>query len=144
MTEIATKIRIGAAACAIGAVAAFTPASTAQADTAVPIPTTGLGSSICNPVGSLDCSPFASNALGISASPGSILQSDFLWVGGHIPNPPADRVTFFTFQPLALLPGFLRPFFGWFEAINFEVCVGGLSVKIGLYGSVSGSIASSC
>jgi hypothetical protein len=45
--------------------------------------------------------------------------------------------TIFSFTPLLLLPPFIRPLFGWFNLINIGVCVAGLGVSIGPYGTIS-------
>ena len=151
MATIAKKFHTGAAALVIAAAAIFTPATVAQAEPAAPLPTTGLGSSItCEPAGSPGCpttgSPFAASSSSISAllpSGSTIFQNPLWWFGTPNPTPPT-QTTVFQFYPLALIPGFLRPLFGWFEAINFEACIGGLTLRIGPYGTVSGSYSRGC
>jgi hypothetical protein len=140
MTGIAKKIQIGVAACAIAAAAAFAPAGVAQADPAVPVPQvvgSALGSALlpeCE-AGEPDCDAIAG---------GTLFQNRFVWFGIPNPNPP-DRQTVFTFTPIALIPGFLRPLWGFFtQNLNFEACVLGVSVQIGPYGSVTGSIGRGC
>ena len=157
--EIATKVKIGTAACAIAAATVLTPATVAQADPAVPVPTVGLGSaaniSDC-PAGAPDCDgPQADGLLPTTPSigattiaadngPRSIIQNRFIWIGPANPNPP-PRSDIFVFTPLTLVPGFLKPLWGFFtQHLNFEVCIGGLSARVGPYGSVSASLGSSC
>jgi hypothetical protein len=170
MATIATKFQTGAAACVIATAAILTPA-VAQAEPAAPLPSTGLGSTVlsptCNPVGSPGCpassspaasSPSASGSSAASIAPfaaasspsiallspsGTILQNRLWWFGTPNPTPPT-QTTVFQFYPLALIPGFLQPLFGWFGSINFEACIGGLTLRIGPYGTVSGSYSRGC
>jgi hypothetical protein len=153
MSGIATKVKIGTAASAIALAAVFTPAGVAQADPVAPLPQAGLGSAAlvedC-PVGGSDCdSPpdlrFAPNfSASLVGPPPNIIQNNLWWFGPANPNP-GPRTTIFAFTPLSFIPGFLRPLYGWFtQNLNFEACVAGVSVKVGPYGSVSGSIGSHC
>jgi hypothetical protein len=161
MATIATKFRTSAAACVIATAAILTPA-VAQAE---PAAAAGLGSTAslptCTPVGSPGCptssSPSASGSSSTTLAPfaaaapsmtllspsGTILQNRLWWFGTPNPTPPT-QTTVFTFYPLALIPGFLQPLFGWFGAINFEACIGGLTLRIGPYGTVSGSYSRGC
>jgi hypothetical protein len=128
MVNIATKVRIGTAACAIAAAATLVPLPTAQAAPAVP--------AAAAPV---------TQVLGAGAilGPANLAETNWWWFGTPNPNPP-PRTTFLTVQPLLLLPGFIRPFFGWFAALNFEICFAGLSKRIGPYGVFSESIGKGC
>lgn len=166
MATIATKFRTSAAACVIATAAILTPA-VAQAEPAAAV---GLGSTAsaptCTPVGSPGCPnsnspsssfPSASGASSTTLAPfaaaapsmtllspsGTILQNRLWWFGTPNPTPPT-QTTVFQFYPLALIPGFLQPLFGWFGAINFEACIGGLTLRIGPYGTVSGSYSRGC
>jgi hypothetical protein len=157
MNAIATKVQIGTAACAIAAAAALTPVVVAQAAPAVPAPqalggAAGLGSAVISPecaeVDSLNCAslPAANSSPGISASSsgsGTLFQNRLIWFGTPNPNPPA-LTPVFSFQPLNLLPGFIRPVFSWFADINYEACIGGLTLHIGPYGTVSGGYSRGC
>jgi hypothetical protein len=75
--------------------------------------------------------------------PSSIFQNPLWWFGPANPNPPT-QTTVFEFFPLAMVPGFLQPLFGWFKNINFEFCIGGLTLQVGPYGSVSGKYSRGC
>jgi hypothetical protein len=148
MTAIGTRIQTGTAACVIAAAAILTPAAVANAEPAAPIPMAGLGTSVCDPSEAADCTtavaPFASNASSLFIGPPpNILQNSFWWFGTPNPNPPTQTPVF-TFHPLNLIPAFLRPLFGWFATINFEACIGGLTLRIGPYGTVSGSYSRGC
>ncbi|WP_029116598.1 hypothetical protein [Mycobacterium sp. URHB0044] len=149
MTAFRKRIQTGTAACAIAAAAVLTPSVVANAEPAAPIPMAGLGSSVCvDPTDPAVCttavSPFASSAASlVLGPPPNILQNGLWWFGTPNPTPPT-QTTVFTFYPLALVPGFLQPFFGWFKAINFELCIGGLTLQIGPYGTVSGSYSRGC
>lgn len=144
MNAIVQRIQVGIATCAIATAAVLTPTGVAKADPAPPMPLAGLGSSLsdCDEVDTLSCVL----APGISANfagPHSILQNSLWWFGTPNPNPPT-RTTVFQFYPLALIPGFLKPFFGWFSAVNLEFCIAGLTLRIGPYGAVSGSYGRGC
>jgi len=148
MTAIARKIQIATAASAIAAAAVLTPVGVAQADTVAPVPSAiGAAATLDDcPAGESDCTAlrFAPNFSASSVGPSSIFQNEFWWFGPANPNPPPSE-TFFTFNPLPLIPGFFQPLWGFFtQNLNFEVCVAGLSVKVGPYGTVSGSVGSSC
>jgi hypothetical protein len=73
----------------------------------------------------------------------TILQNPLWWFGPPNPTPP-PQTPVFTFQPLNLIPGFLRPLFSWFSDINYEVCVAGLTLQIGPYGTISGGYSRGC
>ena len=148
MTAFA-RIQTGTAACVIAAAAVLTPTAVAHAGPAAPLPVAvGQGVVLCDPseVGcEADVSQFAITPGGNSIVTGNhpILQNPLWWFGTPNPNPPT-QTTVFTFYPLALLPGFIRPFFGWFNDINFEACVGGLTLHVGPYGTVTGSYGRGC
>jgi hypothetical protein len=151
MTAIATKVRLGTAACAIAAAAALTPAGVAQADPAAPAPlvsqgslggSAGAGAALISPdcvaVGGPDCTnaPTTFASPGASASgPGTIFQNRFYWFGASNPTPPPG-VTLFE---LRILPNS-----SWFANLDFEACVLGATLKLGPYGTVSGSFTRGC
>lgn len=147
MTAIAKSVQIGIAACVIAVAAVLTPAAVSQADPAAPVPQVVGGSAgrvdispECGVVGLPDCVAPAAASPGVGAN--SILQNNLWWIGASNPNAP-PRTTVWTFQPLNLLPQGLRdnPLFGWFNNVDFEVCLVGVSIKIGPYGTVTGSYA---
>ena len=145
------RIRTGAAACVIAAAAIITPAAVANAEPAAPMPTTGIGAAavpdcVLDPATACppSLSPFALSGPSLSLlSPSSIFQNPLWWFGTPNPTPPT-QTTVFQFYPLALIPGFLQPLFGWFGNVNFEFCVAGLTLQIGPYGTVSGSYSRGC
>lgn len=151
------RIRTGTAACVIAAAAIFTPAAVANAEPAAPIPTTGIGAAavpdcVLDPATACppSLSPFASSLPSASSLssissliPSSIFQNPLWWFGTPNPTPPTQTPVF-QFYPLALIPGFLQPLFGWFGNINFEFCIAGLTLQIGPYGTVSGSYSRGC
>jgi hypothetical protein len=149
MTAIAKKIQIGTAACAIAAAAAFTPAGVAQADPVMPVPTALGASAECELAGGPGCETEtaeigAASLAPFIGSPPNILQNDFWWFGPANPTPPPSETVFF-FNPLPLIPGFFQPLWGFFtQNLDFEVCAFGVSVKVGPYGTVTGSVGSSC
>ena len=146
MVNIATKVRIGIASGVI-ATAAVLPAAPAQAEPAAPATTGTLGSSAAGaaPIWlETGRDGVASSPVGavsrIAAAPAA---PSYFYLGAANSNP-AERTTILSFNPLGLLPGFVRPFFGWFAALNLEACVAGLSAKVGPYGTVSVSLGRSC
>lgn len=157
MSALARKINIGVATCAMAAAATLTPATVAQAQPApAPIGVVGgqlgqLSDTDCVTVSGAPCATaFVAAAAGPSATstPGSIVrsifQNDLWWVGKANPNPPA-RSNILTFTPISMVPGFLKPLYGWFtQNLNFEVCLLGGSVKIGPYGTTTVSVGRGC
>jgi len=149
MTAIATRIRIATAACAIAGAAILTPAAVANAKPGAPIPMVGIGSTVCDPSDSGDCatiSPFASSSASLIpiGAPPNIFQNGLWWFGTPNPTPPT-QTTVFTFYPLALIPSFLRPLYSWFtQNLNFEACVLGVTLRVGPYGTATGSYGSGC
>lgn len=149
MTGIARKLQIGTAATAIALASVLTSTGVAQAGPAAPVPQAGIGNSVeCDPADTTCVEPTLAFAPNFSASligpPPNILQNDIWWFGPANTNPPA-RATVFTFEPLALIPGFLRPLYGFFtQNLNFELCFAGFSVQVGPYGSVSGTVGRHC
>ncbi|MDZ7885532.1 MAG: hypothetical protein U5N53_22735 [Mycobacterium sp.] len=152
MSVIARKINIGLAAGAMAAAATLTPITVAQADTTTfAVSTVGsqIGAAQCVPTDTVSCAPLAAaNLQGASATPGQIIQSifqnDLWWIGRANPNPPPQS-NILVFTPISLVPGFLKPVYGWFtQNLNFEVCLLGGSVKIGPYGTTTVSVGRGC
>lgn len=126
-----TKLRVGAAACALAAATTLTPAAVAHAKPD-PVPVSPLTDEFWQP----------------SLGPVELSQETPWWWVGNSPNPNASSnalaplaqtgETIFEFTPLALVPGFLKPVAGWFLNLipQFSVCFAGLGVKVGPYGSV--------
>ena len=152
MSAIARKINIGLAAGAMAAAATLTPITVAQADTtSFAVSTVGsqIGAAQCVPSEAAPCVPMAAaNFQSASATPGSIIQSifqnDLWWIGRANPTPP-PRADVLVFTPISLIPGFLKPVYGWFtQNLNFEICVLGGSVKVGPYGTTTVSVGRGC
>ena len=83
----------------------------------------------------------AANALG----PNPLFQNPLWWFGTPNPNPPPPVGTPRTFEPLASLPGWSLPYYGWYRDLNFEACVLGLSntitPSVGPYGTSTSTIS---
>jgi hypothetical protein len=151
-----TKFNAGAAALAITAAAVLTPPVVANAEPAVQThfaQALGSAAAVDDELWFQENGPSASTsaaaatpAAGVTSAPSfnSIFQNRLIWIGPSNPNPPAGTTTVFEFRPLALVPGFLRPLYRWFtQRLDFQLCVAGASVKVGPYGTVSGSVSSS-
>ena len=173
MTGVVTKLKIGTAVVAGIAVAGLTPVI-AQAE---PDDTPGTGSaSVGTSAGkaptrsgrsnkpkaaapssnlspSTDPAPSTDPSADATASAtGSnpLIQNPLIWVGQPNPAPPPGT-TIYEFEPLADLPEFSRPMFGWMKDFEFEACVLGLSSVsrgqnvVGPYGtSTTGFSSSGC
>ena len=160
MSTLVNKFRLSTAACAVAAAATLTPAVIANADTAAPLSplstsplSDALGGSALGSVNlwwlGNHSNSAANSVVSSSAVPNQgplyqIFHNKLVWVGTPNPAPPADTRPLFEVQPLNLLPGFLRPFLGWFESLNAQACVAGFSVKIGPYGTVSATVGRHC
>jgi hypothetical protein len=131
MSAVAThvkKIQMSAAACTIAAAAVLTPAAVAAAKP--------------------DLIPTAPVTHMLATGPVQFAQDVPWWWVGDAPNPhvslafgplPLPGTTILSFQPLSLIPGFLKPLAGWFLGFipPVSVCVAGLGVEVGAYGTVS-------
>lgn len=80
------------------------------------------------------------NALG----PNPLFQNPLWWFGTPNPAPP-PTVYSRNFDALASLPGWAQGYYGWYEDLNFEACVLGLSSTIspnvGPYGNSTSAIS---
>ena len=76
--------------------------------------------------------------------PGPVFQNQLWWIGTPNPNPPPPAYTR-TFEPLANLPGFSQPFYGWYRNLNFQACVLGfghtITTSVGPYGTATNSVS---
>lgn len=79
-----------------------------------------------------------------------LIQNPLIWIGAPNPAPPPGTVIR-SFQPLAEVPEWARPMYGWMENFEFEACVLGLSAVnkgqnvVGPYGtSTTGFSSSGC
>jgi hypothetical protein len=82
----------------------------------------------------------AANALG----PNPLFQNPLWWFGTPNPTPPPTIATR-NFDALASLPGWARGYYGWYDNLDFEACVLGLSStfspNLGPYGTSTNSIS---
>src|SRR5882757_1964097 len=141
MTTIATKLQTGTAACAIAAAATLLPLPAASAAPAFSIPApTGLGSAL----GSITCIAPIFDASGCAT--GTATVGGVFYLGPNDPTPPG-RNDIFTLNPIPvflLIPVIGAPLAGWWSSLDIEVCVGGLSARIGGYGNLTASLGSGC
>jgi hypothetical protein len=131
---------MGAAATAIAASAALVQAPAAQAVPAIPAPA-AIGDSL----GLLGIGCVVSIGNECVSTPGTT-GGPLFYLGPRDATPPS-RYTFFSFNPtipLSLIPILGPPLAGFFASLNLEICVGGLSARIGPYGNISASIGSGC
>ena len=76
-----------------------------------------------------------------------LFLNSLVWFGNPNPTPP-PVTSIVAFQPLAVLPQFARPMFGWMEDFEFETCVLGLSsatrgqATVGPYGTATTGFSS--
>jgi hypothetical protein len=81
-----------------------------------------------------------------AATPLPLFQNSLIWIGSPNPFPPPGTVIN-AFSPLAELPDFAKPMFGWMEDFEFEACVLGLSSVtkgqgvVGPYGTSTSSFS---
>lgn len=152
MSTIALKINSGVAAGLIYAAATLSPVTTANADTGIATAGTlgsQVGSAQCVPTASTPCDPVGlPTAAAVAAAdptfPDSLIQNDFWWLGRANPNAP-PRSDILVFTPMSLVPGFLKPLYGWFTAnLDLEVCVFGLTATLGPYGTTTVSVGRGC
>jgi hypothetical protein len=141
MSTIATNFKVGAAAAAIAATTAITPAVVnAQPATMPSMPTAPVTQVLDN----VALSPVANLAQDVNwnwfyhrtnATRTARTATSAAAVGTLAATP------IFTFEPLAYIPGFLRPFFGpILNSFNFSACFGGFGIKIGPYGRVTATV----
>ncbi|AGB21360.1 hypothetical protein Mycsm_00933 [Mycobacterium sp. JS623] len=142
MSNIATKLRFGAAACAVASTVTFAPMPVAQAAPVVPAPA-ALGSSLA----STACVLGVFNAANCAAGTATI--GNFFYLGDVNPNPP-PRTDILRFNPtplFLLIPIIGVPLASWWNSLNVEVCIGGLGARIGgpySAGTLSVSVGSGC
>lgn len=152
VSNITTRLQVGTAAVALTAAAVMTPAVIAQAEPGglAPVPQ-AVGASawddtpwfIGNDPGA-GATGFAAQSLVLPPAVQSIFQNRLFWFGTPNPNPPPGGQVF-TFTPLTLIPGFLRPLYSWFtQNLNFSACILGATINIGPYGAVEGRLTQGC
>lgn len=152
MSAIVQRINSGIAVGAICAAATLSPVTTANADTGIASAGTlgaQVGSAQCIPTATTPCDPIGlPTAAAVAAAdptfPDSLIQNDFWWLGRANPNAP-PRSDILVFTPMSLVPGFLKPLYGWFTAnLDLEVCVFGLTATLGPYGTTTVSVGRGC
>lgn len=154
MSAIARKISVGIATGAMAAAATLSPVTVANADSPATISSLGskIGSAECQPTTATSCltttlMPTAAALQSASGPAGfiqSVFQNNLWWIGKPNPNPPA-RSNVLVFTPISLIPGFLKPLYGWFtQNLNFQVCLLGGTVTVGPYGTTTVSVGRGC
>ena len=163
MTTLAKKINLSVAAVAMVGAAVLAP-SIAQATPSLPLAPSadaddaGVGGGAGKAPrraarGAAERNAAAADAGTPSARAGAranatgsnpLLQNSLWWFGTPNPTPPPTAYTR-TFEPLANLPGWSLPSYGWFRNLNFEACVLGLGTTItpsvGPYGTSTNSVS---
>jgi hypothetical protein len=163
MSTLARKINLSVAAVAMVGAAVLAP-SIAQAAPSLPLAPSasdddgGVGGAAGNtprraargaaernaPAADAGTPSARAGAQANATGPNPLLQNSLWWFGKPNPTPPPtvyDR----TFTPLAELPGWSLPSYGWFRDIKFEACVLGLATTInntvGPYGTSTNSVS---
>lgn len=152
MTSVAHKYQLRAAAVGLAAAMTFTPTAIASADTvsAHELPAAPAYQTI-------DIAPQTPGHIAMNPLP---TATWWWWTGPTSPEEEEAQAqadasaaaaeageprVIFDVQLINLVPRFLRPLFGWFTRnLDFGICVGGLSVRLGPYGRITGSVGSSC
>ncbi|MDO3400746.1 hypothetical protein QWI29_11960 [Mycolicibacterium neoaurum] len=145
MSAVSRKVSMGLAAGALAAAATLTPVTVAQAETPqASVLSSMVGAAQCDPSVTAGC-PSQANALPTpEQAVRGIFQNNLWWFGTANPTPPPSSPVF-TFQPLSLVPGFLKPLYGWFtQNLNLEACVFGASLRVGPYGTTTFSVGRGC
>ncbi len=132
MSKVSTKFQVATAATAVAAAAALTPAVAANADIALPAPTAPAMSELANIA--------AAPVLGAASI---AQQGGWVWFGPPRPGAP-EKTTILDFNTAALIPGFIKRWFGWLGQLNFDACIFGVTVSLGPYFSVKASISRGC
>ena len=163
MTTLAKKINLSVAAVAMVGAAVLAP-SIAQATPSLPLAPTadadddaGVGSAAGKSprraargaaerdAAGADTGTPSARAGASATGSNPLLQNSLWWFGTPNPNPPAPLFPPRTFEPLASLPGWSLPSYGWYRNLNFEACVLGLGTTItpsvGPYGTSTNSVS---
>jgi hypothetical protein len=150
MSAIAHKIKVGVAASAMAAAATLTPVTVASVAHADEVGVSAVGSLAgkTDPCAEGSEQFCVQGVVAAANTPGSIIrgvfQNELWWIGKANPNPPA-RSNVFVFTPLSLVPGFLKPAYGWFtKNLNFQACFLGATLTVGPYGTTSFSVGRGC
>lgn len=146
ISNIGTKLQVGAAACALAGAAALAQGPVAQASPLVPLPAAGLGSSaeVCDEVVTEECvSPFASaNAVGAG-----LFENEYFWFGPMPENPPED-VAVFKFNLIPLFPESMQEaLYAWWESVlpnGFQACFLGLTYSLDSYSTMTLGVTKLC
>lgn len=123
------------------------PASTPGAgdpDVSTDIPDSALDVPTADATPSADAT---ADATPVDGNP--LFQNPLWWFGTPNPNPP-DQIVTYEFEPLADLPGWTQPMYGWLEGFDFEACVGGVGTVtqgqtvVGPYGTSTTGVSLGC
>ena len=101
---------------------------------------TGLGSAL----GSATCAVPIFNASECAAGAATI--GGVFYLGPNDATPPArnDILTLNPIPVFLLIPVVGAPLAGWWSTLDIEVCVGGVSARVGGYGTLTASLGSGC
>ncbi|CAN3127740.1 hypothetical protein ACNUDN_07505 [Mycobacterium sp. smrl_JER01] len=132
-SNVSTRFQVATAATAVAAAAALTPAVAANADIALPMPTAPAMTELANIA--------AAPALGAA---GIAQQAGWVWFGPADREGAPSRTTILEFNTAALIPGFIKRWFGWLGQLNFQACLFGVSAVIGPYGNFKVTVSRGC
>ena len=149
LSDVGTKVRVGAAACAMAGTAVLAPGAVAYASPAGSMPTAGLGSSVdalCDEADTECLSPFASaSANAVPVNP--LIQNDFWWFG-PIPDPAPENIAVFEYNIIPLFtPEIQAAAYSWWASVipnGFNACILGATAKVDSYSTLSVGFTKGC
>ncbi len=151
VSNISTKIQVGAAAFAVAGATALMPGAVANAAPAAPMPMAGLGSSLaeCDETDAGACeNPLANASAGASASATAqpALCNSLVCFGEGYSE--ADNILVVEWNLIPLLPEAIQPlFYGFWESViptGFTACLFGATAKINQYSAVTIGATKGC
>ena len=152
LSNVGTKVRVGAAASAMAGAAVLTPGAVAYASPTAPIPTVGLGSSIealCDEADTECLSPLAAasadgSANAVAEGP---FQNDFWWFG-DIPDPAPENIAVFEYNIIPLFsPAIQAAAYGFWAGLipnGVNACILGATAKVDSYSTLTVGFTKGC
>ncbi len=151
LSDVGTKFKVGAAACAMAGAAVLMPGAVASASPLAPMPTAGLGSSLdlCDDAEADGCEEVlaaatAEGSANVAAGP---FQNDLIWFG-DIPDPAPENIAVFTYNIIPLFPEAIQTAaYAWWDSIipnGINACILGATAKIDSYSTLTVGLTKGC